>query len=504
MTYENSDYPYSVTFKFIDQHRSNYLHLLEIIKQYLKALFTGDSAGMEAVYRIYSREESPGQIGEIKSILSLTEKIKRNKYKQLDGRLFGINDIVACRVIVYYRYQIQFVTQKIRETANRFELKIEEDEYRNQNGYHAHHLVLSSAHHDLQNLRCELQVKTVLHDAWAAKTHGFTYKPRSQLSPFDINMMQSFGDGVEALEAQSELLRLRWTQERETLKLRQKARIAYAARKAMLRNFDPPQSNKLELTKIFDEVYKNIIRCMAYLSDCSLDDPDLVSILGSIEKIRSQQNGIEFAFKLLTLTASIRNKGDLNKDAEKYLEEWIEFTRKEKAEATYWRSSVYYLIGEIEAAILTIREYLLNQPCIDKWNWAVQFNLLNYICQSEMVQPSDEHSKRKEECEVLISDLELNNINKEDINYSAAQDTLGAYLIAFGNTEEEIYLGITTCQNAYRNSSDDESGIVFRMLHERIGWTKLLSMESIESHLPTFVSHTRASRDVDQGEGSAT
>ena len=479
MTRVGSEKLYLETSHFIAEYQSRYLQLLSIVKRYLEGLFTADSTGRENVYRIYSRKDSSGQISELKSIQSLVEKLERLNNKGPNRRAIHVNDIVACRFIVYYRYQIQLVVQKIRSTACSCELQIEDDEYRDEDGYHAHHLVLSSKHQDLQHLRCEVQVKTVLHDAWAAKTHGFTYKPRSQLSPFDVRMMQSFGDGVEALEAQSELLRLRWAQEREASKLRQKSLIAYAASKAMFGKLDQREFGREALTDHFRKIYKKLVNSEAYLLECSIDDATLVSIVQEIDEIRKEPDGIVPAFRLMLLAAAMRRKGDLNDITKQYMEEWIGYTKKEKAEATYWRSSVYYTIGEMGAAIAIMREYLSGQISKTDTDWYIKFNLINYICHSEMIQTSDEFLRHKEECQNLIADLELNTIKEEDTMYAAVQDTLGAYLIAFGSTEKEIYKGIRTCQSVYNESAPDRPGLAFRMLHERIGWTKLLSIEQL-------------------------
>ncbi len=247
----------------------------------------------------------------------------------------------------------------------------------------------------------------------------------------------------------------------------------------MFGKLDQREFGREALTDHFRKIYKKLVNSEAYLLECSIDDATLVSIVQEIDEIRKEPDGIVPAFRLMLLAAAMRRKGDLNDITKQYMEEWIGYTKKEKAEATYWRSSVYYTIGEMGAAIAIMREYLSGQISKTDTDWYIKFNLINYICHSEMIQTSDEFLRHKEECQNLIADLELNTIKEEDTMYAAVQDTLGAYLIAFGSTEKEIYKGIRTCQSVYNESAPDEAGLAFRMLHERIGWTKLLSIEQL-------------------------
>lgn len=84
---------------------------------------------------------------------------------------------------------------------------IVKDGHVSKDGYHAHHMVFLSDEAKHADLHCEVQVKTMLHDAWAAKTHDLNYKPQGQTDKRLSRMMQVFGDALEFIEVQSELLR---------------------------------------------------------------------------------------------------------------------------------------------------------------------------------------------------------------------------------------------------------------------------------------------------------
>ena len=54
---------------------------------------------------------------------------------------------------------------------------------------------------------CEIQIKTVLHDAWGAKTHDLTYKPSGRTNRDLIDSFNLLGDTLAQLDRQSDLIR---------------------------------------------------------------------------------------------------------------------------------------------------------------------------------------------------------------------------------------------------------------------------------------------------------
>lgn len=54
---------------------------------------------------------------------------------------------------------------------------------------------------------CELQIKTLLHDAWGAKTHDLTYKPAGRIGAELLESFELLGTQLANLEIQSDTLR---------------------------------------------------------------------------------------------------------------------------------------------------------------------------------------------------------------------------------------------------------------------------------------------------------
>jgi ppGpp synthetase/RelA/SpoT-type nucleotidyltranferase len=463
------------TQKFLFDNQAHYLRLVKLVKAYLHERIAPLLSSTEAVFFIYSRKDQPSQSGEIKDLNRLTAKImkfkERNPETWRDKGAAEIHDIVACRVLVYYRSQIGRVVEEIKRSVEDYDFSVVDEVYRDKFGYHAHHLILRCNRLDLRNILCEVQVKTILHDAWSCKTHGFIYRPPNILSRHAKELMQSMGDSIEALEVQSENLRLmvnkEWMFEK---KLRRAARTAELDKLAH-REFSDP-----DLTRRCKEFHGRITQATTTFSSCSIADIRLKAIVNEIECMR-RQHGIEPAFQLMLLLASIREPNDLNRIALQYMEDWISNKDKTGSEAAFWKSSILYMIGERDSAISVIRAYLRESQGKPDGNdttvWYLKFNLLNYLIDGAM---QTETSQFLAESEKLRRELNLDLLDSSHANFGAVQDTLGAFLIAFAQSEDEIEAGITKCRNAYV-STEDKAGAAFQKLHEQMGWSKLLKSE---------------------------
>ena len=74
-------------------------------------------------------------------------------------------------------------------------------------GYFACHYNLRSSDYTTHTPICEVQIKTVLHDGWGAKTHDLTYKSSMDLDPSLVEGFELLGDTLAKIDQQSDLLR---------------------------------------------------------------------------------------------------------------------------------------------------------------------------------------------------------------------------------------------------------------------------------------------------------
>jgi len=114
---------------------------------------------------------------------------------------------VGLTLVVSYPDQIDDVIHVLEEELKHASIIIEEREnHQRKNGYFATHLVCRGVQ-GVEILKCEIQLKTLLHDAWSAKMHDLTYKPVGMLDPRLAALMASIADTIDSVENQSQLIR---------------------------------------------------------------------------------------------------------------------------------------------------------------------------------------------------------------------------------------------------------------------------------------------------------
>ncbi len=121
-----------------------------------------------------------------KTIDSFLEKIERKPY---DDPLKEITDLAGVRVVCLYESDLQKVEDIVR---TKFEVEDEEDKRddlgTDKMGYQGKHFVVElgsgysgDRYEGLHGLRCEIQVRTVLQDAWAIISHHLVYKNEASI-----------------------------------------------------------------------------------------------------------------------------------------------------------------------------------------------------------------------------------------------------------------------------------------------------------------------------------
>jgi putative GTP pyrophosphokinase len=125
----------------------------------------------------------------IKTLESLCDKVNRKRIKDVD--FSAVEDIAGVRVICLYRSDLQKVAEVI---SKNFEV-VKEDTSRTRTvqpfGYSSDHYIVrfpntykGLRYDDLKGLLCEIQVRTILMDAWASVSHHLDYKQELDI-PFE-------------------------------------------------------------------------------------------------------------------------------------------------------------------------------------------------------------------------------------------------------------------------------------------------------------------------------
>lgn len=119
-------------------------------------------------------------LGRTKEVTSLAEKIERKKYKNVAE----VPDLAGVRIVCMYSSQTDAVAALIRAEFDVLEAFDKSDELgADRMGYRGIHFLVKLGssysgprYQPLRGLRCEVQVRTVLQDAWALISHHLVYK----------------------------------------------------------------------------------------------------------------------------------------------------------------------------------------------------------------------------------------------------------------------------------------------------------------------------------------
>jgi putative GTP pyrophosphokinase len=194
----------------------------EIIKKFLQIRLDYEQLCAEVEYilrkRITERGiETSSIVSRAKTLKSFLEKLQRKHY----GAPFEqLTDLAGARIVCLYRSDIAQVAEIIRGEFVIVEDIDKLDELGvDQFGYGARHFTVrlgksssGARYDDLKHLPCEVQVRTVVQDAWAIIQHHLVYKRESQIPSQLQRKLNSLAGLFETVDDQFERIR----EERET------------------------------------------------------------------------------------------------------------------------------------------------------------------------------------------------------------------------------------------------------------------------------------------------
>ncbi|MBX8529304.1 hypothetical protein K5D32_06510 [Pseudomonas cichorii] len=147
-----------------------------------------------------------------KTLSSFIEKVSRKKYS---SPFDEIKDFAGARIVCLYHQDLELVRELI---INEFDILEEVDKVEelgsNRFGYGATHFVVALAekysgarYDDLRNLNCEIQVRTVVQDAWAIIQHHMIYKKESEIPTHILRKLNSLAGLFEVVDDQFQRIR---------------------------------------------------------------------------------------------------------------------------------------------------------------------------------------------------------------------------------------------------------------------------------------------------------
>ncbi|MFQ5851156.1 MAG: hypothetical protein ACE5JU_11295, partial [Candidatus Binatia bacterium] len=315
---------------FFRSREQDYRACLGLMKMRFQE-FMFSTGGESKVYRIYSRgERQRGKelkeqwkiaesVNEIRSGKAVTENREK---KVIPAKppfpIQDLDDIIGLTVVCVYPSDMQavidFVENEVLERLTKFSGKPKTDR-----GYYAYHYVLGIPQPQFAGIRCEVQIKTLLHDAFSAKTHDLSHKPQGELDERMKRQMEVLGDTLAAIDEQSELLKL-LIREKWFVDLKRKE----AARRSLVWSLkNKRQPSDPAKARTFQEILDDLQQNEAVYREKDYSSGEISALLGKIDEyIRPGAHNVD-SCRMLAILAGVRPRDDFDNLALDAIDRWL-------------------------------------------------------------------------------------------------------------------------------------------------------------------------------------
>jgi putative GTP pyrophosphokinase len=181
-----------VSLNFMKNRSHENFNIAEISDQYSKAKHNYEKLGVNLVQalELFLKERDINVLSinyRVKDDLSFVEKIDRKHYA---NPFDEIEDICGIRIICYYQSDVEKISEVLRQEFMVIENQDKETLLKaDQFGYRSTHFIVkikkewnkAPNYRGLENLKAEIQIRTVLMHAWAEIEHKLVYKNANQV-----------------------------------------------------------------------------------------------------------------------------------------------------------------------------------------------------------------------------------------------------------------------------------------------------------------------------------
>ncbi len=434
-----------------------------------------DQLGASVIRNIYGRDDK-----QITSPFKTPEKIAiaLSKLRQQGVRhpVSAVPDIIGLTIVVHYPDEIIRVKNALIQRLAPWS-RIKKDERVTRGGYYAHHLVVQSFSVRTSDLHCEIQIKTMLHDAWAAKTHDLTYKPSGQMDPHLERLMQAFGDALEATETQSEMLRNliheRWRSEAE---MRRQVRRRFF-------KLLPHWQNQEGFSERSKELLAQLDRDGEKIANAAVGDQTLIEMARAINEVAetSAREGAWLAIQL----AIARGDADHNGFADLKISAFLDEAANRLGSGSVSPEELWAIplamdtYGNTEGAVESSRFILELEAVGEDSVLLLRFNLANFLIERACFLSSlsgNESSALRGEIEDLLTRCSELEARDPSLFY----DARGLLDVALSDSPTKVREAIDLIQRGRDEAPPEDKDFAAATfeVHARLAWRRLLELEA--------------------------
>jgi ppGpp synthetase/RelA/SpoT-type nucleotidyltranferase len=450
---------------FLNDNAWRYLDVVRALRERLEA-YALTEEGRVVVYSIYSRGlKQPGG-SEFKAVWQIRWKVNEKRTHGRPGfAIQDVGDIIGITAVCNYPGQVRLVEAHLDDLRRAGSLELRDRETKGDDGYAARHLTASLCDRQYRGVRCELQIKTVLHDAWTRWAHDLTYKPRGALPREIHSQMNAISGSLTSAEGYTQLLKdaieKNWRLERKTKEAARLAMIQLVS--AQVRHSNPKTKRGREYVAIVTELEHRPAR---YKSG-ALDKAPVARMLARIDGVAKKGYDFESCWAM-TMLAALRDSDDLDYQALDYVERWVlaAVDHADKTNALRLKAFAFFVFNNLPAAAdaaeleleVTERAGVEADTILSKANAAAHL--------AEAGDPRMAGRARE-----LIGDV-VSFRGGEDKLMQDELDTVGLVQIVFGEADE-IRRGRKLCKKALDLDLQNPAAQAFYELRKRLAKEKL-------------------------------
>ena len=401
---------------------------------------------------IYPRED----IKTLDRVVAKINKKRREGYPGFDFK--DIDDLVGLKILCPYPTDEDAVINWLFDSRQVFSIKPTRKEAtekrrarEEERGYRAYHFYLQLKKgyvrkemlpQGSEKEKCEVQIKTLLDEAWDAKTHEVSYK-RENIKPELRDHMKLVSRGLKVLDEQTEILKNEILEEEiEESQRREAAKITFLTTEV-------PEEKRVELgfpkNKQIEE----------------LNEKDIQKIEKKIEKIPKDKINSAVC-NALALIALSTNASYIGETALQYANTLVEQSSSDTnllANSLFIRAFIRWALGYTQEALSDI-----NKALVYKEEILYKADYIYYVW--ELEDPTEQQRKITEKYAVEIERrLKLESISPR------VKDSLGYFYIKCGENVEAIERGREYLRQAYeelKNTKYGRTAQAYYKLHDYI------------------------------------
>ena len=458
----------------VTDNEKQYKALIEQLRTFF-SLYSASPEGQNRIYRIYSRSDK--QNGELKEAWKIGIKMQSG---QLDT-IFDVPDIVGITIVCPFQSDLLHVLNVIKGPRFAKDFTIVQ-EYEHESFYRATHLVVHC--NGVWEVKGEIQIKTMFHDAWSAKSHDLIYKPKGEIDRRFTTQMGSLSTILNALEIQSDIIK---EMVEEIVYFDRKKRDF--ARRRIILDLD------LSLQDLPDCAERTALSqlkafCDSNKAELATNDVNSVIIREFKQKVNAIGKEFQYGRNLCRIVASVgvsRETEDFLSMIHSAVSNWKSRIHKLPeypiACPYHFFAMILYAFGLIERAVreaeagLEARGEVSLKGDDERHARASSLgNAAQYYAELGWVpgRGVPQIAEAREKAETYISKALA--LTPDD---PGLIDTAGFVKIAFAEDEQTIDLGLADCRRSWelcRNSRQADVSDLFYEIHRRQGYRKILAL----------------------------